>query len=304
MTNDEAPSAQHSVLIAIDVGNTRAKWGLFVDGQLADAASLPLGDSAAYDAQVRAWRSAFPAGPAPANSSSSFVLVPRPGVPGRFTKDEGRERGTRTSHSLLAAAWAVASVNLSGSQSLLDWLRDRGVAEPVLLRDHRLLPLRVEVEEPGAVGIDRLLNAVAANQRRPAGRPAVIVDCGSAITVDAVSASGSFLGGAIAPGLSLSARGLHEFTYALPLVAVSQPPEPLGKCTAGAMRSGLFWGTIGLVKELVSRIAAQLGGTPALYFTGGDAPLVASHVDPHAELVPELTLHGICIAAEHVRRRS
>ncbi len=95
------------------------------------------------------------------------------------------------------------------------------------------------------VGIDRLVDAVAVNRLRDAGRPAVVVDVGSAITVDLVSRDGAFLGGAILPGIAMSARAIHEFTDLLPLVEMSEliaPPPVLGTATAPAMESGLFWG--------------------------------------------------------------
>jgi type III pantothenate kinase len=149
--------------------------------------------------------------------------------------------------------------------------------------------------------MDRLLDAVAVNARRPAGRSAVIVDAGSAITVDAVAADGTFVGGTIAIGLAMAARGLHEFTYFLPLLSVSIAPDPIGKSTAEAMQSGLFWGTVGEIKELIRRVSDSIGGDPVVYLTGGDAELLAPHLDRPVELVPELTLHGIQLAYQDVR---
>ena len=96
-------------------------------------------------------------------------------------------------------------------------------------------------------GIDRLVDAVAANRLRKSHRPAAIVDVGTAITVDLVAADGAFLGGSILPGIALSARALHEFTDLLPLVDVGElvePPPALGTDTEAAMRSGLFWGAM------------------------------------------------------------
>lgn len=247
-------------MVAVDVGNSRVKWGLFVDSRLVHVASLPVADESAYDQQLRNWSLA----------------------------------GTDVN-------WSVASVNLDGSESLLRWILDRNFPVPFELNDPAMLPLRVELSRPEAVGIDRLLDAVAVNDRRPAGRPAVIVDAGSAITVDAVGSDGAFIGGTIAIGLGLSARALHEFTYWLPLVQASSPPAPLGQSTPEAMLSGLFWGTVGAIKELVRRVAASLDGVPVVYLTGGDAELLGPHMDRSVELVPELTLHGIHLAYEHFR---
>lgn len=247
-------------LIAVDVGNSRVKWGLFCDGMLTQVTSLPLNDRPAFDRQLTKW--------------------------GR-TPD--------------AVGWAVASVNVDGSETLIAWLRAHGIDSPIVLDDPGTLPLRVLLARPTAVGMDRLLDAVAVNVRRPPGRPAVIVDAGSAITVDAVSGQGEFLGGTIAPGIGLAARALHEFTYWLPLVGVSSPPDPIGKTTEDAMSSGLYWGTVGSVKELVRRVSLALGSVPAVYVTGGDAGLLAPHLEPAFELVPNLTLMGIHLAYQHVR---
>lgn len=257
--------AVQDTLIAVDVGNSRAKWGLFVGGKLADTASLPLDDRSAYDQQLRVW---------------------------------GTHASRPTPHA--SPTWSVATVNPDGARPLVDWLRAGGF-EPLDLDNPLLLPLRVQLDRPEAVGIDRLLDAVAVNVRRQTGRPAIIVDAGSAITVDAVSADGAFLGGAIAVGLGLSARALHEFTYWLPLVNVTAAAAPLGRSTPDAMHSGLFWGTVGAVRELVRQLAGSLGGSPELFLTGGDAALIAPHVDPAAHLAPDLTLHGIYLTTQHVR---
>jgi type III pantothenate kinase len=184
---------------------------------------------------------------------------------------------------------------------MLDWLRTRGAAATTLLENAAQLPLRVRMERPEAVGIDRLLDAVAANQRRPTGQPALVADCGSAITIDLLSANGDFLGGAIAPGLGMSARGLHQFTHALPLVSVTAVPPALGTSTTDALRSGLFWGSIGAVQELVHRLAKTLDRKPIVYLTGGDAELLAPHlsIEFSMEWLPELTLHGIYLATRH-----
>ena len=254
-------------LIALDVGNTRVKWGRFAQGQLVDSASLPL-DPRANDDQADMWN------------------LPAPAVTGE-----------------IASRWCLASVNPLGSDPLLGWLRQRGETDVVVLEDPAELPLRVDLEKPQAVGIDRLLNAVAVNARRPAGQPALVVDAGSAITVDAVSENGAFLGGAIAVGLGMGARALHEFTYWLPLLEVTEVPVAIGKSTPEAMRSGLFWGVIGSIHELLRRQRALFSSEPCVYLTGGDAATLAPYLDQVTELVPNLTLQGIHLSWQHVRAR-
>src|SRR5688572_30389073 len=127
----------------------------------------------------------------------------------------------------------------------LDLLRDRADRHDRPVRDVTLisagdLPLVVSLPQPDMVGIDRLLGAVAANEVRDPARPAIVVDLGSAITVDLVAADGAFRGGAILPGIGMSARALHEFTDLLPLIemhALAEPPSPVGNATVPAMTS-------------------------------------------------------------------
>jgi len=152
------------------------------------------------------------------------------------------------------------------------------------------------------VGIDRLLDAVAVNRVRQSDRPAVVVDVGSAITVDLVSASGAFLGGAIAPGITMSARALHTFTDLLPLVETADlatPPLALGRSTLAAMRSGLFWGAVGTIRELSARLCAGLDRPAEIYLTGGAGPAVAELLGPEVQHIPYLTLAGIAVSVLH-----
>ena len=107
------------------------------------------------------------------------------------------------------------------------------------------MPLAARVDEPDKVGLDRLANALAADRLRAAERGAIVVDLGSAITVDVVSPDGAFLGGAILPGIAMSARALHEFTDLLPLEPMSelaQPPAAVGKDDVGLSASGALLG--------------------------------------------------------------
>jgi len=156
----------------------------------------------------------------------------------------------------------------------------------------------VRLDQPERVGIDRLLGAVAANRLRKPDHAAVVIDLGSAITADYVDPTGAFLGGAILPGIGMAARAMHEQTDQLPLIAMSElgaPPPPLGRSTIEAMRSGLFWGAVGAMKELIARLVDEQNGPVDVFLTGGAAPSVAPLIHPQAQHVPHLVLAGIAL---------
>ena len=200
-----------------------------------------------------------------------------------------------------STSWWIGSVNRATTSQLVDWLRSGRPGEPVTLLAADDLPLLVALERPDMVGIDRLLNAVAANHLRAPDRGAVVVDVGSAITVDLVSQEGAFLGGAILPGIAMSARAMHSFTDLLPLIGMSElttPPPAVGKSTEPAMRSGLFWGAVGAIRQLVERLTDELASQPQVFLTGGAGPAVAELLGHSARHVPHLTLAGIALTAE------
>ncbi len=196
--------------------------------------------------------------------------------------------------------WWIGSVNRPTTSRLLDWLGRHRPGDAITLLASGDVPLEIELPRPDMVGIDRLLAAVAANRIRRADHPAVIVDLGTAITVDLVSSSGAFQGGAILPGTEMSARALHDYTDLLPQIEMSElidPPPPLGKATDLAMRSGLYWGTVGAVRELASRMVPSGSAEPELFVTGGAGPMVARLVSASARHIPHLTLAGIALTA-------
>lgn len=200
-------------------------------------------------------------------------------------------------------SWWISSVNRPAASRMIDVLRERRPGDRVVMLSARDLPLQVAVPRPDMVGVDRLVDALAANRLRSPDRPAVVVDVGTAITVDLLSAEGVFCGGAILPGIGMSARALHQFTDLLPLLDLTelhQAPPALGTDTVAAMRSGLYWGAIGAVRELVERLAADLPAKPEVFITGGAGPAVARLLGPDAQHVPYLTLSGIAIAAEAI----
>lgn len=178
-------------------------------------------------------------------------------------------------------------------------------SSPRIVTDRRDLPLEIDVEAPERVGMDRLLNAVAANRIRKAGEPAIVIDVGTATTVDAVSAEGVFLGGAILAGPELTARALHEYTAALPHVTLeelarSEPPV-IGRNTQEAIASGLYWGHWQSVWSYCARMMEPLGirHPPQTILTGGAAYLFVNRLSPAHTYLPHLTLQGLAVVAQH-----
>jgi len=191
---------------------------------------------------------------------------------------------------------ALASVNPSVADVVLEWSKARFAAEPLIAEVN--LPIRIPdaVAERRRVGVDRLLNGLAAYYR--ARSACLAVDAGTAITIDAVSAEGVFLGGIIAPGLRMSARALREGTAFLPEVDLAFPADVLGRDTVSAIQSGLLWGVTEMVTGLVSRLTARIGGSTRVFLTGGDAELLTGHLPAAVEVVPHLTLDGLRLAVE------
>ena len=153
------------------------------------------------------------------------------------------------------------------------------------------IDIEARVREPATVGADRLVNAREAYRR--AGGPVMVVDFGTAVTLDCVSADGAYVGGAIAPGVRLGAAALHEHTALLPSIGLVDDPPALAADTVSAMQSGVFWGTVGGVRELVRRLLAEQPPGTAVLATGGDAALFAPHVPEIQSVVPDLTLAGL-----------
>ena len=174
------------------------------------------------------------------------------------------------------------------------YLEEHGEAEVVVVGEDIPLPISLGVERPEQVGTDRICAAAAGYMR--ARQACIVVDFGTAITINAVSDDGVFLGGAILPGVGLGARALAEFTVALPDIVVGEPAAALGSTTQEAMCSGLFYGARGAVREVVEQIASDFGKWPYLFFTGGDGLLIGEGCDFADAVVPDLGLLGLELA--------
>ncbi|MFH0963865.1 MAG: type III pantothenate kinase [Planctomycetota bacterium] len=174
---------------------------------------------------------------------------------------------------------AVSSVVPRALEILEEILREGSRAEVrVAGRDLRI-PIRSDVEERGAVGTDRLLESLGAwSDLRGKGRALIVVGFGSAITFNCVNARGVFLGGVIFPGFGLCAEALARETAALPDVEVLPAVAGIGKNTREAIRIGVFQGVVGAVSGILEELAAEMGGEPEVYATGGGASAIAPHV--------------------------
>ncbi len=198
-----------------------------------------------------------------------------------------------------ASSWAVSGVHLARRDALVSWLHERNA--PVwVLTTYQQLPLEVRLQEPEKVGIDRLLNAVAVTRHWERRRvPAILIDAGSAVTVDWLDEDGAFRGGAIFPGLRLMAQALRDHTALLPLVQVSEPcPYLPGLSTPQAMLAGIYYATAGGINTLIELLRARSRSEPHVFLTGGDARLLSYAVDTRAELWLEMTLEGLRHTAE------
>jgi len=189
----------------------------------------------------------------------------------------------------------IANVVPAAQHGLVTLCRRYFGCEPLVVGEHGLeIGVGVLMDNPEEVGADRLVNALAAYERYKG--PAIVVDFGTATTFDVVDGKGNYCGGVIAPGVNLSLEALHMAAAKLPRIAVKRPEQVIGKGTVAAMRSGVYWGYVGLIEGLIARIKAEFGGPMTVVATGGLAPVFAEAtgvIDHHDS---ELTLRGLMLA--------
>ncbi len=181
--------------------------------------------------------------------------------------------------------------------------KDRSVAQaagrvPVLFVNAKCeLGVGIDYPAPETIGADRLANAVAVNELY--GLPAIVVDFGTAVTFDVVSAAGDYVGGVIAPGLEAMTSFLYDRTALLPKLTLREPVAAIGRTTKAAMLSGAIYGYRGLVREILARIRAESFPRQKVHVvgTGGYAALIARQLPEIAAVHPDLTLEGLRLVA-------
>jgi type III pantothenate kinase len=194
-------------------------------------------------------------------------------------------------------AAVIGSVVPSLNPALIDAMHRYLAVDPLMVAPGTKTGVRILYQDVNQVGADRVCNALAAFTKY--GGPAVIIDFGTAVTYDAISKEGDYLGGAIAPGVEISLGALVSQTALLRRVEPVPPDSVIGRNTPAAIQSGLMWGFVAQVEGMVRRMVAELGGDARVVATGGQAALVAELTGGVIEEVdPLLTLEGLRLIHE------
>ncbi|WP_152052308.1 type III pantothenate kinase [Tautonia marina] len=246
--------------LVIDVGNTRLKWGrLDSNGRIVDSIATVLDDQGVWKTSI-----------------DRLIAGPLP------------------------VAAAISSVNPPVADRLGCWLERSGIGPIRWFRSAAEVSLNHRLDAPERTGADRALSVLAAYHLAGQPGPGIVVQCGTAITVERLDADGCWLGGAIAIGPALASRALQSGTAQLPGVSAlgsDREPPAWGASTIPALEAGLFWGTVGAIRELISRQGEGLEPRPWVIWTGGDAPKLGPRVSgAGVRIEPDLVLMGVAMA--------
>ena len=197
------------------------------------------------------------------------------------------------------AHWVIASVHQQACQRLTAAVVANCPVAKVTVLCNSMLPMDTDIEAVDSVGTDRLLAALAVRSLEPTACPAIVIDSGTAVTVDVVNGQGAFAGGVIMPGSALIARALNDGTAQLPQIVLDKDtaPEPIGGNTQDAIAAGIYWGLVGSINELVKQQFLLLGQSAPVFISGGDS-WIAKHLEFECKSVPNLCLLGISAAVE------
>ena len=186
----------------------------------------------------------------------------------------------------------IGSVVPDTNFNLLKLCHDHFDCEPLFIGAPNVKTgIKVDIDRPEELGADRLINAVAGKDLY--NTPLLIIDFGTATTFDVLDEKGTYCGGAIAPGVNLSIRALHMAAAKLPSVAVARPANVIGKDTVSAIQSGVFWGYVGMIEGLISRMKDEFDMPMKVVATGGLSRLFTHAIESIDETNMDLTLHGL-----------
>jgi type III pantothenate kinase len=164
-------------------------------------------------------------------------------------------------------------------------------AEPMIIGENVELGIPIRTAKPSEIGADRVVNALGAHVQYPGSL--LVVDSGTATTLDVVAPDGGFEGGVIAPGIHMSVEALHASAAKLPRVALKRPALVIGNDTVSAMQSGVFWGYMSLIEGMIARIKAEYGKPMTVIATGGVAALFRDSTDLIDHFDPDVTIRGL-----------
>jgi len=248
------------MLLALDVGNTNVTVGVFEDGRLTDHRRLrTVRDQTADEWGILLY--------------NLFVLA---------------SLNIAEIHGVI-----ISSVVPPLNASLAEMSERYFHTKPVFVSHETKTGLAIRIDHPQEVGADRLVNGVAAYSKY--GGPCIVVDLGTAITFDAVSANAEYLGGVISAGVGISVEALFNKTARLPYVDFQQPRNVIGKNTVASMQSGLYYGALGAIDGIIERLIAELGPETRVVATGGQAHLMAPNSRYLKNVDEYLTLEGLQI---------
>jgi type III pantothenate kinase len=263
------------MLLAIDVGNTNMVMGLY---------SSATADGPAK--QAHSWRIATPL--------HQTVDEVRMMIRGLFALDGVEISGV--------TGVAISSVVPPVDSLLRNVVEKLFAMKPLFVEPGVKTGLPVLVDNPAEVGADRIVNCVAAFERY--GGPAIVVDLGTATTFDAISARGEYIGGAISPGLGISADALFERAAKLGRVDIKKPAKVIGTNTVDHIQIGLYYGYIGLIDGICGRMIEEMGPDTKVIATGGFARLLAESSRVIKAVDENLTLDGVCLIYERNQDRA
>jgi type III pantothenate kinase len=246
------------LLLTVDIGNSMVTMGVFEDANLVTTLRIATDSRRSVD-------------------EYGLMLI-------NLLQLKGIDRSKITDVCMCSVVPPLTGVFEAASETYFD-------VKPLTVTAGVRTGLKISYDNPRDVGADRIVDAVAAKELY--GQPAIIVDFGTATVFDAISKDGVYLGGAIAPGISVAAEALFFNTSQLRRVELVAPKSAIGQNTTAALQAGLVLGYAELVKGLVARIKDELGGSATVVGTGGLASVISQEADVFDAINPDLTLIGL-----------